>query len=232
MTSASQILWESDRTIQRCLVDESGFWSEQTPSVVCGNGREKENTERNRRRIPHLMRDWRRRRERLRCLLAEVNTEVAAAAPPAKRLASQDVPPTRLLVPYCSAAPQQGDVGWLENNAKRRNRMRKLKAKLSLKCNLDFFCECTWVKPLYKSIITTKEALLRLTVFSFSGQTHFQWEYQGHFRDSIKFATFKTLRRLNTTWNFARSIIRVSTHELEHWEHCFWTIHISTCLFR
>ena len=31
---------------------------------------------------------------------------------------------------------------------------------------------------------------------------------------------FLTLRRLNTTWNFARSITRDSTHEHEHWEHC------------
>ena len=48
-----------------------------------------------------------------------------------------------------------------------------LKAKLSPKCNLGFFCECIWVKPSCKSIITTKEALLRSTVFSFSAQTHF-----------------------------------------------------------
>ena len=68
-----------------------------------------------------------------------------------------------------------------------------------------------------------KEALLRFTVFSFSGQTHFQWECLGHFSDSIKIAIFKTLRRLDTTWNFACSITRVSTHEHEHWEHCLWT---------
>ena len=50
-----------------------------------------------------------------------------------------------------------------------------LKWKLSPKYNLGFFCECTWVKPLCKSIILTKEALLRFTVFSFSGQTHFHY---------------------------------------------------------
>ena len=27
----------------------------------------------------------------------------------------------------------------------------------------------------------------------------------------------------NTTWDFARSITRVSTHEHEHWEHCLCT---------
>ena len=49
----------------------------------------------------------------------------------------------------------------------------------------------------------TKEAFLRFTMVSFSG--------------------FKTVRSLNTTWNFARSITRVSTHEHEHWEDCLCT---------
>ena len=35
-----------------------------------------------------------------------------------------------------------------------------LKAKLLLKCNLSFFCECIRVKPSCKSIITMKEALV------------------------------------------------------------------------
>ena len=57
--------------------------------------------------------------------------------------------------------------------------------------------------------------------------------------DGIKIAIFKTLRRLYTTWKIARSIIRVSTHEHEHWEHCvhivyekeiFWTTHVSSCI--
>ena len=45
----------------------------------------------------------------------------------------------------------------------------------------------------------------------------------------------KHLRRLDTTWNFAHSITRVSTHELEHWEHCvqfttrFGTTHFINC---
>ena len=55
-----------------------------------------------------------------------------------------------------------------------------VKVKLSPKCNLGFFCECIWVKPLCINIIMTKEALLSFTVFSFSGQTHFQWECLGH----------------------------------------------------
>ena len=96
-----------------------------------------------------------------------------------------------------------------------------LKAKLLPKCNLGFFL---WMFiPSYKSIITTKEALLRFAVFLFSGQTHFQWECKGHFYDSIKISIFKTQRRLDTTWNFARSITRVSTHEHKHWEHCLCT---------
>ena len=77
--------------------------------------------------------------------------------------------------------------------------------------------------PLCKSIITMKEPLLRFTTFLFSGQTHFKWECLGQINDSIKIAIFKTLRRLDTTWNFARSITRVSTHEHEHWEHCLCT---------
>ena len=73
------------------------------------------------------------------------------------------------------------------------------KVKLSPKCNLGFFfCKCIWVKPSCKSIITTKEALTRLTVFSFSGQVHFQWEGMGHFYASIKIAIFKTLRTTYT----------------------------------
>ena len=97
----------------------------------------------------------------------------------------------------------------------RRDRVfRRIKWN-SQKCNLCFFCECIWVKPSCKSMITTIEALLRFTIFSFSGQTHFQWECLGQLSDSIKIAIFETLRRLDTTWKFARSITRVSTHEHE-----------------
>ena len=98
-----------------------------------------------------------------------------------------------------------------------------LKLKLSPKCNLGSLCECTWVKRSYKSIMPMKEAILRFTVFLFSGQTHFQWERYGHFYYSIKICIFKTLRSLDTTWNFAGSITRVSTHEHQHWEHCLCT---------
>ena len=98
-----------------------------------------------------------------------------------------------------------------------------VKVKLWPKCNLGFLCECTWVKLSCKSIIMTKAPLLRFTVFSFLGQNHFQWECYGHFYDSIKITIFKTLRRLDTTWNFASSITRVCTHEHKHWEHCLCT---------
>ena len=93
-----------------------------------------------------------------------------------------------------------------------------VKVKLSPKCNLGFICECIWVK----SIITTKESLLRFTVVLFLGKLIFNG-VQGHFSASIKITIFKTLRRLDTTWNFARSITRVSTNEHEHWEHCLCT---------
>ena len=76
-----------------------------------------------------------------------------------------------------------------------------------------FFCECIWVKPSCKSITTKKEALLRVTIFSFSAQTHFQWECMGHFYTSIKSTIFKIVRRLDTTWNFARSITTHSSTE-------------------
>ena len=59
-----------------------------------------------------------------------------------------------------------------------------LKAKLSPKCNLGFFCECIWVKPLCKRIIMMREALLRFNIFLFLGQTHFQCV--GDPGDSIK----------------------------------------------
>ena len=69
------------------------------------------------------------------------------------------------------------------------------------------------------STFTPKEALSRLTVISFSGKLIFNG-VQGHWHASIKIAIFKTLRRLDTTWNFVCSITRVSTHERKHWEHC------------
>ena len=103
------------------------------------------------------------------------------------------------------------------------------KVKLSPKCNRGFICDWIWVKPSGKCIIMTKEALLRCTIVWFSGTFILKGS-----------AIFRTLRRLGTTWNFARSITRVSTHEHEHWEHClctqsllkrrFWTTHISCCI--
>ena len=96
-----------------------------------------------------------------------------------------------------------------------------LKVKLSPKCSLSIFCECKCVRPLCKSIITTKEALLRFTVVSFSGQAHFL-SARGTLTIASKLR-FLTLRRLDTTWNFARSITRLSTHKHEHWEHCLCT---------
>ena len=85
---------------------------------------------------------------------------------------------------------------------------REFKVKHSPECNLGFFFfyECIWVKPSCKGIFTMKEALLRLTVFLFSTQTHFQWECMRHFYASIKISISKTPGRLDTTWNFARSI--------------------------
>ena len=80
-----------------------------------------------------------------------------------------------------------------------------LKVKLLPKSNIGFICECIWVKPSCKSIITMKEALLRFTVVSFSGKLIFHGAL-GHSDASIKIAIFKTLRRLDTTWNFACSI--------------------------
>ena len=89
----------------------------------------------------------------------------------------------------------------------------------SRQSNQGFICDWTWVKSLCKSIITTKEALLRFTVVLFLGKLIFNG-VQGHFYTSIKIAFVKTLRRLDTTWNFACSITRVSTHEHDHWEYC------------
>ena len=84
-----------------------------------------------------------------------------------------------------------------------------VKVKLSPKSNLGFFfffCECIWVKPSCKSKITMKEALLRFSVCSFWGQTHFQWECYGRFYNNIKISIFKTVRRLDTTWNSPGSL--------------------------
>ena len=82
-----------------------------------------------------------------------------------------------------------------------------------------------------KSIISTKEPLLRSTVFSFSAQTHFQWECTGHFYASIKIAISKTLRRLETTWNFARSTTRVSTHSSTEPPQIHFSLHFNRSKF-
>ena len=89
--------------------------------------------------------------------------------------------------------------------------------------NHQLFWECICVEPSCKSIITRKEALLRSTIVLFSGQTRFQWECLGQIRSSLKIVIFKRLRSLDTTWNFACTITRVSTHEHHHWEHCLCT---------
>ena len=60
---------------------------------------------------------------------------------------------------------------------------------------------------------------IRFSLLLFSGKLIFNGVL-GHSYASIKIAIFKTLRRLAMTWNFARSITRVSTHEHEQWEHC------------
>ena len=108
---------------------------------------------------------------------------------------------------------------------------------LSPKMQPRLFCECIWVKPWCNSTITMKDALLRLTVFSFSAQIHFQWECYRHFYASLKISIFKTIRRFDTIWHFAHSISRVSAHEHQHWEHCFCTqsllkiTHVSSSFF-
>ena len=80
-----------------------------------------------------------------------------------------------------------------------------------------------WVKHLCTRIITTKGPLLGFTVFLFLTQTQTQWECLRQISDIINIAIFKTLRRLDTTWNSDRSITRVSTHEHKHWENCLCT---------
>ena len=48
-----------------------------------------------------------------------------------------------------------------------------VRVKLSPKSNIGFICECIRVKPSCKSIITTKEALLRFTIILFPGKLIF-----------------------------------------------------------
>ena len=62
-----------------------------------------------------------------------------------------------------------------DREARMTHRFSLLKWNSHQNATKAFFCECTRVKPSYKSIITTKEAH-RFTAFSFSVQTHFQWE--------------------------------------------------------
>ena len=66
------------------------------------------------------------------------------------------------------------------------------KAKLSPKCNLGFFCECTRVKSLCESIIARKKTLLRLTIILFFGQNHFfNGSATGNFMLASKLLFFK-----------------------------------------
>ena len=67
-------------------------------------------------------------------------------------------------------------------------------------CFRGNICDWIWVKTSCKSIITMREALQRFTVVLFLGKLIFSG-VQGHF-----YAIFKTLRRLDTTWNFARRV--------------------------
>lgn len=60
------------------------------------------------------------------------------------------------------------------------------------KMQLRLFLLIIWIKPSRKSIITRKKALLRVTIFSFSGQTYFHL-----------LILFKTLKMLHTAWKFA-----------------------------
>ena len=93
----------------------------------------------------------------------------------------------------------------------------RLKVKLLPKCKLGSFCECTRVKR-----IITKEALLRFTVFSLSGQTHFQWECCRHFYDIIKVPVALTLKPENeNTVNLKRAAFIITMLLNEHltWVH-------------
>ena len=87
-----------------------------------------------------------------------------------------------------------------------------LKVKVSPKSNRGFICNWIGVKPLCKSIITMKEALLRFTMFAFSGTLILNGSARGIDTMASK-SLFLTQRRLDTTWNFACSITRVSSHE-------------------
>ena len=93
---------------------------------------------------------------------------------------------------------------FMKTNSKSHNQLTRTglssKVKLWPKCNQGFFCECTQVKPLYKSIITTKEALLRFTVSLFFWvKLNFNGSATGTLYVSIRITIFKTLRRFNTT---------------------------------
>ena len=79
------------------------------------------------------------------------------------------------------------------------------------------FCEVKLspqsTEALFVNVCETKQALLRFTVVPFSGKLIFQWECYGHFYDSIKISIFKTVRRLDTTWNFKHFKLQVAPWE-------------------
>ena len=91
-----------------------------------------------------------------------------------------------------------------QNPSKYRNKKtwdkQLVKVKLSPKCNLGFYCECIWVKPSCKSIITKRGTFRIYCIFVFWVNLIF-----------------------SATWNTDCSITRVSTHEHEHWERCLCT---------
>ena len=137
---------------------------------------------------------------------------------PKTELAFPPIPPKSFNLSRCSDCTWFSDIlrGWHEKKSHYFIRNQPLKVKLLPKSNLGFICESIWVKTLCNC---AKAALLRFTVVLFSGKLIFNGVL-GHSYASIKITIFKTPRGLDTTWNFARSITRVSTHEHEHWEHC------------
>ena len=58
--------------------------------------------------------------------------------------------------------------------------------------------------------------LLIFTVFSFSVKLPFEWEYMGHFYDSIKNRYFKKTKKARHDMKLCSKYHQGSTHELEH----------------
>ena len=100
---------------------------------------------------------------------------------------------------FCSLVVRQWKCLYLLPNGSRVNRLwlgwvLSLKWNSCQKSNQCFMCECIWVKPLCKSIITTKKGTFKIYRSFVFGQANFQWSATGTLTLTSKSLFLKTGR--------------------------------------